>query len=149
MDLTTATLTRTDAVHTIARHLATRDVYLVAAGPAQLTGIGLALHGIPGTVCYADNGLGPILRTDRPEALALVAALLPAAAVTTVPKTVPASVLGEALGQHVPPDGSQDVVIVMDDAGHAVYPTLLVEAIDHVDPNVSALLRANDLAHLS
>lgn len=149
MNLGTAPIPRADAVRAITGHLLDRDAFAITAGPDRMADLGIALHGIPGAVCYIDTAIGEVLRTDQPAALAIIGALAPATVVATVPKTVPATRLGEALGRPIPATGEQDVIILQSESGLTCWPMLFVQALDIADPRAAATIRAGDMAAAS
>lgn len=142
-------ISRATAVQQIADHIADRDHYVITAPPEALAALAQTLRLVDTWAGYLDNGAGMILRTDRPGVLAISNLLAPAVGVITVPKTVPAAVLTEALGQEVPDDGSQDIVILMPGGPPAYFPLLFVEALDIVDPRTAAQLRAHHIPNLN
>jgi hypothetical protein len=113
------------------------------------------LRCIGGCDCYLDNGLDAVfwLSGEYLPLAQAMAALLPTAmtaAVFTVPKTVSAATLSQALqGQEIPADGSQDLVLLHADENMVEFPRLLVEALALVDPDVPMQLAANDIRTLS
>jgi hypothetical protein len=149
MTLTTATLDRAAAIRRIADHLADQDAFVITVPPHELNAFGHSIKNVQSWTAYLDNGTGHILRTDTPGALLVAELLFPTAAVVVVPKTVPATVLSEALGQEVPADGSRDIVILTSQGGPTYYPMLFINALDIVSPSTAALLRANHLPNLS
>lgn len=142
---------RGQIVRTIAGHIADRDSFVIATPPGMLAPLALALRELPPVwTAYLDNGLPLVLRTDQPSALAAVEMLTPATAVVIVPKSIPATVLGEALGQEVAGDGSQDIVLLRTTLqGPMVWPVLFVDAVAIVDPRAAMQIRVSDLAGLS
>jgi hypothetical protein len=148
----TTVIHRDQALKAIAGHIADRDAFVVLVPPAMLDTVTHALRRTPQWRGYIDNGTGIILRADAATATALMPLMgalgIPTAAVLTVPKTVPASVLGEALGQHIPADGSQDIIGIHD-GGPLIWPLLFVDALALVDPAAAAQLRALDIATAS
>lgn len=146
----TTVIPRESAVRRIAAHIADRDAFIVVVPPGLLDTLAAGLVDVPDWTGYADNGTRMVLRTDQPGALLVVEAVSVATAVVIVPKTVPAGVLAEALGQEIPADGSQDLVLLHEDErGPLIWPRLFVDALEIVDPAVAAHLHANDLAGLS
>ncbi|MET8134663.1 hypothetical protein ABZV24_22370 [Streptomyces sp. NPDC005251] len=136
-------LARDTAVHQIAQHIADRDAYLVTCPPTTLPILSRALDSLPAWSAYLDNGTGAVLRTDRAGALLVADLLMETAGVLVVPKTVPAVELGQVVGQDIPADGSQDLVVLMPPGGEPIFwPLLFIDALDIVDPTVAAQLRA-------
>lgn len=142
-------LGRDRAVQKIARHIADRDAYLVTIPPDTLPRLSKSLDRIATWSAYLDSGNPFILRTNRPGALLVTDLLIETAGVLVVPKTVPASALSKVVGQEVPADGSQDLVVLMPTAGPIFWPLLFVDALEIVDPKVAAQLRANHLPNLN
>jgi hypothetical protein len=145
---------RAAAVRAIAAHVADRTAFVISAPPAILESAAHCLSGIGEGDCYMDNGLDAVFRlSGQYVALAeVMAGLLPdlTAAVFTVPKTVPAARLSEALQGHpIPEDGSQDLVLLHADENRVEFPLLLVEALARVDPDIAMQLDANDVRRLS
>ena len=145
---------RAEAVRAIAAHIADRTAFVISAPPAIVESAAHCLRAIGEGDCYMDNGLDTVFRLcGEYVALAeVMAGLLPgtAAAVFTVPKIVPAARLSEALqGQHVPEDGSQDLVLLHADEGLVQFPTLLIEALALVDPAAAMQFAVNDVRRLS
>lgn len=143
-------LERDHAVHTIAAHLADRDSYVITVPPYAITPMATRLCATANHTAYLDTGLPFILATDEGATLAAVGTLVPMAIVLTVPKTVPPSVLARAIGQPVPDDGSQDIVIIQRRDGRATHwPVLFVDALEAVDPRAAAEIRANQVQNLN
>lgn len=143
-------LDRDKAVQRIADRIADRDAYVITAPPDTLPLLSRTLDGIPGWTAYLDSGIPAILHTDRAGALLVADLLMDTAAVIVVPKTVPASELSKVVGQEVPADGSQDLVVLMPpDGGPIFWPLLFVDALAIVDPPVAAQLRAHQIRNLN
>ncbi len=151
--MTTTTLTREQAVTRISAPIADRFAYVILTTPDALTaGLPERLTLLPpGWLAYLDRGDDCVLETDNAGAISLAAALFPVAVIITVPKTIPASVLSEALGQEVPPDGSQDLIMLTTDLEKAcgwpgperqVWPEIFLDALDRVDPDMVSAIRA-------
>jgi hypothetical protein len=138
---------RDTAVAAIARHLADRDSFVIGVPPFAVDECAERLADIPSTF-YADSGIAGVLVTNQPVLIGLLSQLGQVAVVATVPKTVPASALSDALGQRVPRDGSRDLILLQVDDGPAryVWPMLLVDAISRFDPKAGLQIRATDLA---
>jgi hypothetical protein len=65
--------------------------------------------------------------------------------VWVIPKTVTAARVGNALGRDIPPDGSQDLIMITTaDGKHMAYPVILVDAIEQVDPAAAADIRRGE-----
>ncbi|MET8098131.1 hypothetical protein ABZV29_16875 [Streptomyces sp. NPDC005236] len=143
-------LSRDTAVQRIARRIAARDAYVITAPPTSLPRLSSALTELKGWHAYLDSGTPAVMRTDRAGALLVADLLMETAGVIVVPKTVPASELGEVVGQELPADGSQDLVVLMPtDGGPIFWPLLFVDALALVDPPVAAHLRAQHIADLN
>lgn len=147
-------IARAEAVRAIAAHVADRTAFVISAPPAMLEGAARCLRKIGTGDCYMDNGLHAVfLLSGEYVALAEgMAGLLPGttAAVFTVPKTVSAATLSQALqGQEIPANGSQDLVLLHSDENRVEFPRLLAEALALVDPDVAMQLAANDIRTLS
>ncbi len=148
--ITTNPLDRDRAVADIASAIADRTAFVILGPPHMLPALGYRLTSMPDWTAYIDSGNPLVLRSQDAVTLCIVPTLLPAAAVVTVPKTVPAAALSEALGQHVPDDGSRDLVMLHDgDAQPIVWPMLFVDALERVDPKAAAQLRVDDIARQS
>ncbi len=143
-------LDRDEAVQRIAGHIADRDAYVVTAPPYTLPTLSRTLDSLSGWFAYLDSGTPAILHTDRAGALLVADLLMDTAAVIVVPKTVAAAELSKVLGQDVPADGSQDLVVLMPpDGGPIFWPLLFVDALEVVDPPVAAQLRAHHIPNLN
>jgi hypothetical protein len=146
----TTPLDRERAVANIAAAIADRTAFVILGAPHMLDALGYRLKSVPDWTAYVDNGTPLALRTEDAATLRIVPTLVPATVVVTVPKTVPAAALDDALGplgQHVPDDGSRDMLILHDgDDQPIVWPTLFVDALEQVDPRAAAQLRATDIA---
>lgn len=139
--MTATPIARARAVKNIAAALADRHSYVLTLDPRLNTEAAEALDGIDTTI-YVDQGTDPILRTNDPRLLAVTAALIPCVAVILIPKTVPAAILSEALGEHVPDDGSQDILILGSPEPPMTWPLLFVDALQRVDPTAANTIRA-------
>ena len=137
-----ALIDRDDAVAAIAGAIADRHSFVIVAPPDTVAGLAGCLTTVAGWTGYLDNGTPTVLCTDQPAAATVLDGLaVPTAMVVTVPKTVPAATLGEALGQEIPADGSQDLVLLCgDEEGPLVWPLLFVDALAPVDPRAAAAL---------
>ncbi|MFE2828478.1 hypothetical protein [Streptomyces sp. NPDC059271] len=143
-------LTRDDAVRQIAQHIADRDAYVITAPPGALPRLSATLDELPHWTAYLDNGLPVAMRTGNASTLLVADALMETAGVIVVPKTVPASAVGQVVGQSMARDGSQDLVVLMPpDGGPIFWPLLFVDALDVVDPVVAAQLRAHHIPNLN
>lgn len=146
----TTSISRATAVTTVAGHIADRDAFVITVPPNVLGDVTHGLRDVDGWTAYLDSGTPVILQTDRVSVLAVTGAIILSAAVVTVPKTVPAAVLSKALGQTIPDDGSQDLVVLHGADGEPiVWPLLFVDALDQVDPIAAAQLRAAHTPHLN
>lgn len=143
-------LSRDTAVQQIARHIADRDAYVITVPPTSLPRLSSALTELKGWHAYLDNGTPAVMRTDRAGALRVADLLMETAGVIVVSKTVPAAELTEIVGQDVPADGSQDLVVLMPTDGSPIFwPLLFVDALAIVDPPVAAKLRAHHIPNLN
>lgn len=145
--MTTTVIGRPAAVHQIAAPLADRSAFVIVTPPDLVADIAPRLGRLPtGWTAYLDNGTPVVVATGEPKAIALMAALsLPGGitAVVTVPKTVPAVMLTEAVGQEVPADGSQDLIMLHSGWNRPIiWPMLFVDALEQVDPRATAQIRA-------
>lgn len=145
----TTIVDRGDAVKSIAGHLADRDSYVITAPPSTLATLSQTLRDVPDWTAYLDGGTPAVLHTGLAGALAVVDILTLSAAVIVVPKTVPPSALSTAVGQEIPTDGSQDIVILMAPDEPVMFPLLFVDALAIVDPHAAAQLYANQTSNLS
>ncbi|GAA2370798.1 hypothetical protein Cme02nite_45080 [Catellatospora methionotrophica] len=146
-------ITRQAAVDAIAGHLADRTAFVVLAPPDLLAETTGRLRHLPGWTGYLDTGRDTVAQGNAEQFAALcgVAQVLgrPAVAVLTIPKTVPARRVAQALRRPVAADGSQDVLVVRVDGGPVCWPLLFVDALERVEPAAAAQLHAEDLAGLS
>ena len=137
---------RATAVQEIAGRIRDRDAYVITAPPDTLPLLSRTLDGISSWSAYLDSGTPAILRTDRAGALLVADLLMETAGVIVVPKSVPAAELSKVVGQEVPADGSQDLVVLMPpDGGPVFWPLIFVDALEVVDPPVAAQLRAHHI----
>lgn len=141
---------RSQAVKAIADQILDRTSYVIITPTDNLTPLvdNLAEHAAKWSA-YLDNGTAAVLCTSNAEIVRVVDILIGTAAVITVPKTVPAKAISAALGQRVPDDGSQDLVVLHAPGEPMFWPLLFVDALDLVDPKVAAELRANQLRNLN
>lgn len=149
---TTTVVPRAAAVRAVANAIADRAHFVIAVPPDHVASVIDRLAGIPrGWTAYVDNGSPMVLVTGEPGAAVLLDLVGGAVvAVVTVPKTTSAAVLGGALSQPVPDDGSQDLVIIHDfEPGPMCWPMIFVDAIERVDPAVAAQLHASDIRSMS
>ncbi|MER7838439.1 hypothetical protein ABTY98_21755 [Streptomyces sp. NPDC096040] len=140
---------RDTAVQQIAAHIADRDAYVITTPPDALPRLSRSLENLSSWGAYLDSGTPVVLRTGRAGALLVVDMLMETAGVLVVPKTVPAAELGKVVGQDIPADGSQDLVVLMPREGPIFWPLLFVDALEIVDPAVAATLRANHIPNLN
>ncbi len=151
--MSTPIISRDDAIHAIANRLADRDAFVLFVPPGMVPTVARCLATVAGWTGYLDTGLPTVLRTSSSEALVMLPLVVShfgatSTAVITVPKTVPAAALGKALGQHIPEDGSKDIVAIHQ-GGPLVWPALFIDALALVDPAAAAHLHANDLTRQS
>jgi hypothetical protein len=142
-----AVIARADAVRDIAAHLADRTAFVVFTGPDLMSAVAARLDPVEGWTGYADNGMPVVLRARSSEAFVAAEVMkalagMPMVAVFIVPKSVPAKVPSEALGQEIEADGSRDIIAIHGDDGRVIWPMLFVDALDLVDPVAASQLRA-------
>lgn len=138
-------LDRETAVRRIGDALADRTAFVITMPPGTVSVLAARLSPVPAWCAYLDNGTPTALATSDPTCLRTAAALAPMVGVLIVPKTVPATQLSDVVGQVVPADGSQDVVILTASSrtGSPVFwPLLFIDAVSRVDPQLAAQLRA-------
>jgi hypothetical protein len=138
------------AVRHIADCLDDRTHFVAGIPPHMIETAASATAGVPGR-WFLDSGASTVVQASGTAALALASLLGDlAAAVVTIPKTVPHALIRGALGDLVPADGSQDIIMVgADDDTVTMWPRLLTAAIAIVDPAAASLLAANDVRNLS
>lgn len=141
-------LTLPEGIKHIANQLADRHSFVITVPPGRLMQLADALEAhVPTWTAYLDNATGMVLRTPLAGTIRHVTPFAPTAAVVTVPKTVPAEHVSKAIGQHVPADGSQDIVVLLTPGEPTYFPMLFVNAMELVDPDVAATLRAHELTN--
>lgn len=137
----------------IAGHIADRTAFIVSVPPALTASAAGRLAAIRDCRWYADNGEQVIVLAGRGIAMAAALdALAPgsAACVAVIPKTVSAGRLSRVLGQEIPADGSQDLIVLKPGRrGPFETPVLLVQALDQVYPGTAAAYEAADVRRLS
>lgn len=148
------TVFRDVAVTDIAARLADRDAFVLLGQPDATRAIGERIDQAGDWTCYIDNGTDNVLRINDLTRLALATTVtatlgLPTVAVFLVPKTVPAKVLADALGQEIPADGSRDIIGLYEREHPLIWPMMFVEALERVDPQAALVLHANALGKLS
>lgn len=133
-------LLRADAVKEVSNYAADRDRFLIAVSLQAFTPYAYAFTEGPvrGWTAYIDCGGPSVLRTDDGQLLESFTRGAPGSAVLAVPKTVPAAVLGAVFGQAFPEDGSRDLI----DLDRDFWPSLVFEALEAVDPQSAAHMRA-------
>lgn len=148
--VTNELIERSRAVKAIADQILDRTSYVIIAPTDNLVRLvdSLTEHTEKWTA-YLDNGTGAVLCTTNADIVRVVDILIGTAAVITVPKTVPAPAISAALGQHLPEDGSQDLVVLRVPDEPMFWPLLFIDALDLVDPKVAAELRANQVHNLN
>lgn len=118
--------------------------YLITVPPGALLPLSAALDALPSWSAYLDSGSPLVVRTERSGTLRDVALGGDAAGVIIVPKAVSAAELTKALGQCLPSDGSQDLIVLTSPDGGPIYwPLLFVDALALADPEAAAQLRAS------
>lgn len=140
---TSSVIDRVTAVDDLTAAIRGCTHYLIVTPPAAVATVAERLDGIPGWTAYVDSGTPVVLRTGLGTAVAMTAALTTSVAVILVPKSVPAATLTEVLGQDIPADGSQDLVLIHGpDGDPIVWPLLFLDAIGAVDPAAAAQIHA-------
>lgn len=142
---------RSEAVTRLAAHYESRDAWLAVTAPAMLGAAAEKLGNLPGCSCWLDNGTDAVLVlagagvAALPVLMDMLPPQVPAAGVLAVPKSVSAAALSAALGQDIPADGSQDLILLAPpDTGEITWPLCLVQAIARSDPEAAAsLVRAD------
>lgn len=141
-DPTNHLISRDRAVQQLAGHITARDSYIITVPPAALAAMAERLDDLTGWMAYVDNGTGLILRTGQRGTLDITHMVSSAATVVVVPRTTPAGELSAVIGQEIPADGSQDIVILTGPPGAPVFwPALFVAALDLTAPETAAALR--------
>jgi hypothetical protein len=132
-------LDRADAVREISNHVADRDRFVIAVSLESFRRYAYAFcsGAVPTWTAYLDMGGRSVLRTTNPELLEAQTRAGFGSAVLTVPKTIPATVLGAAFGQALPADGSRDLIDLTTDS----WPLLVFDAMAVVSPAEAALMR--------
>ncbi|MFD7986798.1 hypothetical protein ACFV4M_25920 [Kitasatospora indigofera] len=137
-------LDRETAVRRIGDALADRTAFVITIPPGTASTLAGRLAPVTGWCAYLDNGTPTALATSNRKCLRAADALTPMVGVLVVPKTVPATQLSAVVGQPIPADGSQDVVVLTSPShvGSPVFwPLLFVDAVTRVDPRLAAQLR--------
>ncbi|WP_405017383.1 hypothetical protein OHV05_10115 [Kitasatospora sp. NBC_00070] len=134
---------RTKAVRRVADALADRTSFVITIPPGTAQALASSLAQMFPWTAYLDNGTGEVLATSDAGSLEMTDLFFPVSGVLLVPKTVPASALSRVVGQTVPADGSQDIIVLIDrDGGSTVWPWLFIEALALVDPDAAAQIKA-------
>lgn len=142
-------ITRDRAVTDLAGHFADRDAFVMMVNPTHLAALVERLHLLPEWTAYIDASADDVIRTDDPGVLLLMDVLMPRAVVLTIPKTVPAAVIGDALDEPFPDDGSRDILMLGFTPGAPmVWSLLFLDALERVDPAMVAEIRAAGTAGL-
>lgn len=145
--MTTRLIPRHEAVRAVADAVADRTSFVVLVPPALMRAVARSLSGIPRWRALVDNGTETVLSTNLPGLLPMSGLLSPTSGVLLIPKTVSARRIGRAFGQHVPADGSRDLLHLTEPGGRSTgYPGLFVAALDSVDPTSAAAIRAAAVA---
>lgn len=145
---------RSTAVSDIAARIDAKDTFIVSVPPEALHGAAAQLRKLRTATCYLDCGMPGVLRLRSPhlKEAADLAAIQPSgtmSAVYLVPKTIPAAALSKLLGSEVPPDGSQDLVMLQAADGQPGLALLAVDAISMLDPAMAAAFQAADIRNMS
>jgi hypothetical protein len=143
---------RDQAVRELAAYLRDQDARLILSGPVHLKRLGHSLSHMDERwpwVCYIDAGFAMVQRSRRgPQVLAV--ATLPdpviehVSVVLVVPKTVPVTVLNEAMGPHdrFPDNDEQDIFPLADPRSpNLAWPHLFLDAMELVSPNSTREIR--------
>jgi hypothetical protein len=131
-------LDRADAVKEISNHVADRDRFVIAVSLRSFEPYAFGNGTVPTWTAYIDMGGPSVLRTTSPDLLAAQTRAALGTAVLTVPKTVPAALLGAVFGTALPEDGSRDLIDLTTES----WPSLVLDALEVVDPLDAALMRA-------
>jgi hypothetical protein len=131
---------RASAVKELSAHVADRDAFLVAVSLRRFAEQAHAFCDgtVPSWTAYIDMGGQSVLRTADPALLVALTRSDPGSVVLAVPKTVPAAVLGRVFQQPFPEDGLCDLLDL--ELDH--QPTLVFDAMEIVDPEGGAAMRA-------
>lgn len=150
-DTTATPIARARAVKDIAAALADRSAFVAMVSPDVLKTVAARLHLIPGWTAYLDSGTDIVMRTTDIAVVAVLDLLIDSAVVLTIPKTTPAATISEALGgTPVPEDGSQDIILLGGKEDAPMFWSLLfLDAIERVDPETAADIRAAAIANLN
>lgn len=139
-------VSRADAVVQLAAHIRDRKAYVIAAGPVQVQSAVSRLGDIRQCAAYFDQGTDTVMTVTGP-ALSVMAEVIgvadfPVTGVLVVPKTVSAARLSRALANDIPADGSRDMITLTSQDGKMIaWPTLFVDAVEHVDPQAAQDIR--------
>ncbi|MEU6339897.1 hypothetical protein ABZ883_02965 [Streptomyces sp. NPDC046977] len=137
--MTTTQLDRARAVKRIADHLADQDSFVLAISARMLAPLAPKLGRlVPTWAAYLDTGEGQVTRTDHLDTLRLLANASSASVVVTIPKTVPATAVGEVFAIKVQVDGLRDFL----DLDRDYWPALMFDALEGVDPVSARVIRA-------
>jgi hypothetical protein len=137
-------LHRDRAALEISGRIAGEADYLITVPPGALLPLCDTLDALTSWTAYLDSGTPLVVRAERSGTVRNIALRGAAAGVIIAPKAVPAAALTEALGQLLPPDGSQDLIVLTSpDGGPIFWPLLFVDALDLIDPDAAAQLRAS------
>jgi hypothetical protein len=140
---------RQEAVKAIAGHIADRDAFVVSVPPQLIQAVASRIDRLPKWTAFVDNGTDLVMTTSGFRMMAVIDLLVDTTAVLTVPKTVAASTLSEVVGQDVPADGSQDIVMLHTGAAPYIWPLLFLDALEVVDPGSPSQIRMNNLSNLN
>lgn len=133
-------LDRASAAKQLSNHIADRTAFLAAVSLRRFSAYAPAFFGgaVASWTAYVDMGGQSVLCTDDAALLDALTRSDPGTAVLVIPKTVPAAVLGEVFRQQIPGDGLRELLDL--DPDH--QPSLIFDAMDIVDPEGGAAMRA-------
>ncbi len=146
----THVIDRQQAVHALANQYGDRTAYLVAAPADVLPSIAdQILPNLPWWVAFLDQGGPTVLVTNIAPVVAMTSALIRCVAVISLPKAGPITDLIGLLGspRRIGEDGDLILVRRPDDPDlgpdDVVWPILLIDAIDEIDPMLAARIRSS------
>lgn len=150
MSTPTGMLAREHAVEVVADCIRRRMHYVVVGAPSLVSGVMQRLSDQKHTWSAFVESAAPVILVTNEEAVVEVMTMLAGPdshiIVLTVPKSVPASVLADIVGQPVPADGSQDLFVLSALNEQIQWPVLFIDALDEVDPVAASQIRAAEAA---
>ena len=152
-------ITLDEAAGRIAERLKARDSWAVVIPPAAFSIAVRRIGKLFGAVVYADNGGATAIAVSTPAAAAelvestdavgmlstMVGADYIATGVAIVPKTVPHGLFQRTLGQKIPTNSAQDILLIQNPLGEPfrqAWPTLFLNACELFDPGSTVEIRA-------